>query len=133
MYIKEYRKKAKFTLKKLGALVGVSESAMSLYESGKRRPDYETLLKISEALDCCVDELLRGPCTKNNSFFTGKNLLEDDIKYRSAVAYTLRKLKELTTLKAAQNLNRLVELYDGLDDIDKGKIIERMEVMHEAV
>ena len=62
LHIKEYRKKGHYTLKQLGALVGASESAMSLYESGKREPDYEMLLKISEVLGCCVDELLRGSC-----------------------------------------------------------------------
>lgn len=62
----------------------------------------------------------------------GGKLPEDDIKFQEAVAYTLRKLKELTTLKDAQNLNHFVQLYDRLDDIDKGKIAERMETMLEA-
>lgn len=48
------------TMKELGKKVGVSESAIQLYETQKRKPDYEMLLKLSEALDCSVLELLHG-------------------------------------------------------------------------
>ena len=33
---------------------------MSLYENGKRQPDYETLLKLAEYFGVTVDYLLRG-------------------------------------------------------------------------
>ena len=47
-------------MKELGEKVGCSESAISQYERGKRAPDYETLLRISEVLETSVDMLLRG-------------------------------------------------------------------------
>lgn len=58
--LREVRKAKGFTMKQLGEMVGVSESAISLYETGKREADFETLLKIGEILDCSVDYLLRG-------------------------------------------------------------------------
>lgn len=56
--IKEYRKLAKLTQKELGKRIGVAESTISQYESGKRQPDYETLLKLSDYLGVSVDDLL---------------------------------------------------------------------------
>ena len=60
MNIREMRKRKGLTLKELGRRVGCSESAMSQYETGKRSPDYETLLKIAEELDTDVVFLLTG-------------------------------------------------------------------------
>lgn len=54
------RKTKGLTMKELGEKVGVSESAISQYETGKREADFETLLKIGEVLDCSIDYLLRG-------------------------------------------------------------------------
>lgn len=55
--IKEARKKAGITQKELGARVGTSESMISQYENGHRRPKYSTLEKIAEALAIEVDFL----------------------------------------------------------------------------
>lgn len=46
--IKEIRKKCGLTQKELGERVGVSEAAISQYESGKRRPDYEIVLRMAD-------------------------------------------------------------------------------------
>ena len=56
--IREYRTRLGMTMKELGDKVGVTESAISLYELGKRKPDYEMLLKLSEALNTDVNHLL---------------------------------------------------------------------------
>jgi len=45
------------TMKQLGEIVGVSESAIGNYETGKREPDYEMLLKLSEAIGCTVADI----------------------------------------------------------------------------
>ncbi len=58
--LRELRKSKGISLKELGAIIGVAESTMSLYESGKRQPDYETLLKLAEYYGVTVDYLLRG-------------------------------------------------------------------------
>ena len=56
--IKEIRKKCGLTQKELGERVGVSEAAISQYESGKRRPDYEIVLRMADYFGCSVDYLL---------------------------------------------------------------------------
>ena len=56
--IKELRKAKKLTAKQLAEYIQVAESTMSLYESGKREPDFKTLLRIAEKLDTTVDHLL---------------------------------------------------------------------------
>lgn len=62
--LRSRRKECGMTMKELGKKVGVSEAAISLYESGKRQAPYETQLKLAEALDCTIDYLLRGVMTK---------------------------------------------------------------------
>ena len=66
LMLRSARKEKGLTMKELGALVGVSESAISQYETGKREMDFETLLKIGEILECSTDYLLRGEGKKNN-------------------------------------------------------------------
>lgn len=56
--IKSLRKSKGITMKKLGELIGVAESTVSLYENGKRQPDYSTLLKIAEIFNVTADYLL---------------------------------------------------------------------------
>lgn len=55
-YLRKTR--SNLTMKQLGEIVGVSESAIGYYETGKREPDYETLLKLSEALGCTVADIM---------------------------------------------------------------------------
>lgn len=64
--LKELRKAKGISLKELGSIVGVAESTMSLYENGKRQPDYETLLKLAEFFGVTVDYLLRGKDESEN-------------------------------------------------------------------
>ena len=54
-------------MKELGAFLGVTESAVSFYESGKRQPDYNTLMKIADYFDVSVDYLLGRNTQKNNA------------------------------------------------------------------
>ncbi len=56
--IKEIRKNKKITAKELADNVNVAESTMSLYENGKREPDFATLIKIANYLEVSVDYLI---------------------------------------------------------------------------
>ncbi len=48
--IKEARKAKGLTQKEVGAKLGISESAVNKYESGKENPTVITLQKVAEAL-----------------------------------------------------------------------------------
>ena len=56
--IRELRKQHKITMKQLGEVIGVAESTISQYETGKREPDNETLLRLGEYFGVSVDCLL---------------------------------------------------------------------------
>ena len=77
--IRELRKKCGITMKELGEKIGVAESTVSQYETGKRQPDYETLLKLGEYFGVTVDFLLgaeKAP-TKEGE----RSVSDDDIKF----------------------------------------------------
>ena len=65
--IRELRKQHKMTMKELGAVVGLAESTISQYETGKRQPDNETLLKLGEYFNTSVDYLLGSTRTNENA------------------------------------------------------------------
>ena len=52
------RKALKKTQQEMADYLGISRQAYSNYENGKREPDYETLLKLGEYLNCSIDYLL---------------------------------------------------------------------------
>jgi transcriptional regulator with XRE-family HTH domain len=52
------RKELHFTQQEIADYLGISRQAYSNYESGKREPDYETLLKLGEYFNCSIDYLL---------------------------------------------------------------------------
>ena len=56
--LRELRRAKGLTLKEVGSLVGVAESTMSLYESGKRQPDYKMLQTLAEFFGVSTDYLL---------------------------------------------------------------------------
>lgn len=56
--IRELRRTRKMTMKQLGEELGVAESTISQYETGKRQPDNETLLRLGEFFDVTVGYLL---------------------------------------------------------------------------
>lgn len=68
--IREARRAKGFTQKQLAEMVGVTESAISQYESGKKYPKGKTLIDISLALGTTVEFLLEqteNPAPKKQS------------------------------------------------------------------
>lgn len=56
--LRELRRSKKINMKELGKIIGVSEGAVSLYENGKRKPDYETLTALADYFGVSTDYLL---------------------------------------------------------------------------
>ena len=56
--IRELRKQHHMTMKELGKIVGVAESTISLYETGKRQPDLDTLTHIADVFGVSIDKLM---------------------------------------------------------------------------
>ena len=56
--MRQLRAERGITQKELARRLGVSPSAVGMYEQGRRVPDSRTLSRIAAALDCSADELL---------------------------------------------------------------------------
>lgn len=79
--IKALRKACGFTLKELADLCEVSESTIQRIESGTRKPSFEVMLKLGEALNCPASDIF----TDRNSAEFSASLIEREFirKYRS--------------------------------------------------
>lgn len=71
--LKSLRQSKKVTQDEFAKLVGISRSAIGMYESGKRRPDYETLEKLADFFNVDMDYLL-GKSDTNTDIFKLKTL-----------------------------------------------------------
>lgn len=56
--LKQLRLERGFTQAQLAESIGVSASAVGMYEQGRRQPDGKTLTQIAAVLKCSTDELL---------------------------------------------------------------------------
>jgi transcriptional regulator with XRE-family HTH domain len=56
--LKALRESKKMTQTQLGEHIGAKKSAISLWESGKRQPDQETLVRLANFFEVTVDYLL---------------------------------------------------------------------------
>ena len=65
--LREIRQARGLTMKELGEAIGVTESAIGLYENGRRKPNYEKLRLIAQVLNCSIDDLVVGE-TEHASF-----------------------------------------------------------------
>ena len=96
--IRTRRRALNMTMKQLASIVGVTEAAISHYETGRREPDPDMLGRIANALNVTVDYLLgreESPIEKPETKTTpaerraeAKRLLESmtDEEYERALA-----------------------------------------------
>ncbi len=79
-FLQELRKQKGLSQYQLGALVGVSNKAVSKWENGTAKPQSATLYKLSEVLGVTVDELFAGKmqksCSKNGVFCRKREIWE---------------------------------------------------------
>ena len=79
--LKEARLKSGLSQKDLSENIGVAKSTYSLYESGKREPNVDTIKKIASALNISADTLLgidEEPTTLA-AHFDGDEYKEDEL------------------------------------------------------
>ncbi len=99
--IREIRKALGLTMKELGEKVDAAESTISQYETGKRQPDNETLLKLGEVLDVSVGYLLGVEPREGDRVVT-----MDDFTYAlQNEAKTLTDMDKQILLSMAKQLN----------------------------
>ena len=64
--LRKIRKKKKLSQLKVALDLYVSRESISYYENGKRSPDIEMLVKLSNYFDVSIDYLIFGKEFKNN-------------------------------------------------------------------
>ncbi|MBQ3455040.1 MAG: helix-turn-helix transcriptional regulator [Synergistaceae bacterium] len=62
--LKAIRKRKGITQEALGALTGIEPNTLSRYERGTLSPSAKAVMRIAEALNVSVDELLNGPASQ---------------------------------------------------------------------
>lgn len=80
--LKEARLKSGLSQKDLSENIGVAKSTHSLYESGKREPNVDTIKKIASALNVSADMLLglEAEPTTLAAHFDGDEYTEDEME-----------------------------------------------------
>lgn len=74
--LKTLRKQAGVTMKALGSELGMAESTISLYESGKRCPDIQTLIRFADYFNVSLDNLCgREYNTENENRISERRLI----------------------------------------------------------
>lgn len=73
--LKSLRKKSGYTQVSLAETLGVSKGTVAMWETGKRTPDFETLIRLSDLFDVRTDYILG----KSNDSSSAK-LSDDDIE-----------------------------------------------------
>lgn len=97
--MREIRKSRQMTMKELGKAVGVAESTISLYETGKHDPDLLTVGRIADELDVSVDALL------------GREENEKDLPTGEALD---NKLIEMLTSLTPDQVQRVMDFVAGM-------------------
>ncbi len=99
--LRELRRQRGITMKELGNAFGLAESTISQYETGKRQPDNETLVKFAEYFHVTVDYLL-GKEQKNEFVAQNDKLYDENLEL-------FRKLPTEKKKQALEYLRFLVE------------------------
>ena len=86
MRLREARESKKFSQSELSRLAGCGQEKISFYETGKSRPQYQTLVQLADALQVSIDYLL-GRTDEMNPKIALEDVLKPDeieliLKYR---------------------------------------------------
>ena len=79
--LKTAREKKNMTQKEVADSIGVAKSTYSLYESGNREPNVQTIKKIADTLNVSADDLLglNEQPTTMAAHFDGDEYTEDEL------------------------------------------------------
>ena len=113
--IKEARKSKNIAQKDLAGALGVTKSAMSLWEKGTREPDVSTLRRIADILDVSADYLI------------GRS---DEEKIDGIDAGS-RMIMQQASPGITESEREILALFRRLTDIQRGELIGRAKVMAE--
>lgn len=119
--LKEERANKGLTQEELGKFLNLSKAAISLYETGEREPDYDTLKIMSELFGCSTDYLLglsdeRRPAEKviEEAISDDPELLEffQELSQREDLQLMFKQTKDLTP----DSIRRIIKYIKMVED-----------------
>lgn len=120
--LKILRGEKKIFQKELANGLNLSQETISLYETNKREPDYETLSRIADYFNVSIDYLLgrtdiRTPIQNiAKEYSPKKSINTEDLSPESQE--DLKKYIELLKLKDMKNRNKDIEVANDLTSIE---------------
>lgn len=118
--IQQARKAAGFSQKQLAEKLGVSASMIGQYENDLRKPKFETIIRIVDALDISESEFLPDDYQEALTYMWRVGWLAKDEEYRIAGGYSF-----------TENEVRLIECFNKLNNEGQSKAVERVEELTE--
>ncbi|WP_461206420.1 helix-turn-helix domain-containing protein [Clostridium sp. DL1XJH146] len=90
--IKEERLSRKLSGEDLGKILGVTRTAISNWENGKRIPDITTIMSLADYFDVSIDYLMDRSMLKNSnvirySFKTNDTFITYDVNVRNLITH----------------------------------------------
>lgn len=114
-YLTQFRKQRGYTQAQMAEKAGISRSTYTNYENGNRTPDYEVLERISDILECSLDELFG----RKQNYVTKCNAIREDTELYQA---TVTKKEKPRLAIGVQNFRDLREKHAYY--VDKTQFIE---------
>ena len=125
--MRERRRALGLTMKQLGAIVGVSEGAISHYETGRREPDPDMLKSLASALGVSVDYILERDQDKQARNQAEEPLSPSSITHEGVEIRVLARERKHLTPEQIKKRNELINMLMKMDDeeLDKAeKVID---------
>ena len=114
--LRELRRRMGLTQEELGRKIGISSSAIGMYEQGKREPDNHTLLKLCDLFEVTTDYLIN-PKLKCSVYFSPaeEHELGDVVSYftkallkQNNLIYKGQKLDQESVKKIVDSINMAI-------------------------
>ncbi len=101
------RKNKDISRNKLAEVLGVSVASIGYYETGKRVPDIETLVKMADYFGVTCDEMLKGVKSPDKNIYK-------DLWISDNALNTLRALKETEPINDETQISYLFEFFNEI-------------------
>ncbi len=97
--LKELRTKKGYTQARLGEMLGISPSAVGMYEQGRREPDSRLIMEISRLFEVSTDYLLSGDGSEPREIEDALQNMRERLKNTGGLMFNGAPLDERDTEK----------------------------------
>lgn len=98
------RKAHHYTQQQMSDLLNISRQAYSNYETSKRTPDLDSLIRLADIYNLSLDQLVNHPCTKDGMVLEQKGPFTPAMEIETADTIYLTR-EEVDMLKRFRNLS----------------------------